>query len=168
MRIPAWRLALTGGAITILALAGVGLVLAGSPAAIDTASAERPGRGPVGDDLGRFGRPALGHRLAAAGRHLVHAEITVLDRDGNLVTHQLDRGTVRSIGGASLTIEEAGGTVVAVATDEATVVRLGRALGELADLEVGDDVIVHSRIEDGAPVARHVVRLPDWVDADPG
>jgi hypothetical protein len=182
MRMQPWRLALTGGAIAVLATAGVGLALAGSAAATNddgvtgpqstaaTVSLERPGRGPADSRLGpadeTFRHQArgasFGHRLAAAGRHLVHAEITVTDRDGNLVTHVLDRGTISSIGDGSLGIAEAGDGLVTVLTDETTVVRLGRAFGELADLEVGDEVLVHSRLEDGGIIAHHVVRLPVW------
>ena len=81
MRIPTWRLALTGGAIVILAVAGVGLVAASSnvgsePRAVGAAApsagpATGTGAGPLRQRLAqRLGRVAAGRPFAG---HLVHA-----------------------------------------------------------------------------------------------
>lgn len=170
MRIPTWRLALTGGAIVILVAVGVGLVAASTsapaapvaPAAAAPSGSPGPGgpagflRQRLGTHLGRL----AGERLLA--RHLVHATVTVTDKDGKLVTVQLDHGTLASIGSGSLSISEAGGSTVSVATDADTVVRLGGGAGKgtLGDLRVGDEIFVQSRIDGGATLAKHVLRVP--------
>jgi len=164
MRIPTWRLVLTGGAITILAVAGIGLVAASStpskPAA-NVAVAEET-KGPAasprikdGNAGARDGKHGL--RLLKAGRHLVHGVVTVTDRDGNLVTLQFDHGTVQSIGGGSLTIAEAGGGTQTVSTSDATKVHLGRQAGSLADVKVGAEIFVQSRIDGGTTLARRIL-----------
>ena len=168
MRIPTWRLALTGGAIVVLAAVGVGLVAA-SPSAPTAAAPPAaaapsfapgaPGVGPGEGPRARLGRLA-GERPFA--RHLVHATITVTDRDGNLVTIQLDHGTIASIGAGSVSIAEAGGSTVTVSTDASTVVFLGRGAGKgsLSDLKVGDQLFVQSRIDGGTTLAKHILRVP--------
>ncbi|HSL98339.1 MAG TPA: hypothetical protein VK831_07185 [Candidatus Deferrimicrobiaceae bacterium] len=168
MSIPRWRLAFTLSAAAVLAMVGVGWVLAGTQAAatvvepivIDTGQLESTegAGGTVARDPAH-GRPGVLRRLARA-RHLVHAEVTYLDREGQLVARQFDHGTIESIGYGSLTIREADGRTVTVTTDEETVVRLGRERGDLGDLAIGDDVVIHSRVEGDSPVARHVLRLP--------
>ena len=112
MRIPTWRLVLTGGAITLLAIAGIGLAAAaGAPVqpAASVATAEQTGRpdaagagqqgggqqGARQQGEARLRDGARGPRLLRFGRHLVHAEVTVTSRDGKLVHLQLDHGTVR-------------------------------------------------------------------------
>ena len=171
MRIPTWRLLLTGGAIVVLAAVGVGLVAASSsapsvsaapvaaaPSAAPGASAAGPGA--LREGLaGRIGR-ILAHRPFA--KHLVHATITVTDQNGNLVTFQLDHGTIASIGSGSLTISEAGGGTVTVSTDATTVVFLGGGAGKgaLGDLKVGDQLFVQSRLVGGTALAKHILRVP--------
>jgi len=175
MRIPTWRIALTGGAIVVLLVAGIGLVAAasnpgreparaaladptagpgasGSPNAMDGGDKRRLG-GWLRPKLDRIGRLAL-------GRHLVHVTATVTDKDGNLITIQLDHGTVQSIGGGSLAISEAGGTTVTVSTDDATVLRVGREKRSLADLAVGDEIFVQSRIDGGTTLAKRILEVP--------
>jgi len=161
MKIPAWRLALTGGALVILAGAGIGLASAAggdvSPAAEAPASAPDGAR-----------ERAAGARVDAAGprdvlrllRHVVHGELTVETRDG-LVTIQLDRGTIKAIGASSLTISEAGGSTVVVKTDDETRVWIGRERGTLDDLNIGDEVYVQSRVESNALAKRILVRPGD-------
>lgn len=172
MRIPTWRLVLTGGAIVVLGAVGVGLVAASSitPPAVATPAAAAPSSAPGAPDAGPAGGPlrnglagrlgrALGHPFAG---HLVHATVTVTDADGKLVTFQLDHGTIAAIGAGSLSIDEAGGATVTVSTDASTVVRLGRGagIGSLGDLKVGDQVFVQSRVDGGTTLARHVLRVP--------
>jgi len=182
MRIPAWRLALTGGAITILAVAGIGFAAATSgPAAPTTQPADpAPAAATTTDEAAdqaidltadlaadisvndRVG-PADGRalvRLLRAGRHLVHAEVTVTDRDGNLVHLQFDHGTVQSIGGGALTIAEAGGGTVTVATSDATIVRVGRDRGDIGDVQVGAEVIVQSRVDGSTVLAKRILVIP--------
>jgi hypothetical protein len=181
MRFPAWRVALTGGAITILVVAGIGVAAAaagpagtGGTAEIPAPAMPRTAAGNTdsadglttdlavdvvrGDGLGATDGRALG-RLLRAGRHLVHAEVTVTDRDGNLVHLQFDHGTVQSIGGGSLTIAEAGGGTVTVKTSDDTIVRIGRTRGDLGDVTVGAEVVVQSRV-DGGVIARRILVIP--------
>ena len=85
----------------------------------------------------------------------------MLDRDGKLVTYQLDHGTVSAVGGGSITIAEAGGTSVSVATTAETRVRKGAKPATLADLKVGDEVVVRSTVSGGTATAKLVVVPPD-------
>jgi len=173
MRIPTWRLVLTGGAILVLAIAGIGVAaaavtsgtqvatVAAAPAAdtatgtgTDTAPAaapQRPLAGGLDEDYGRLGR--LGSRL-------VHAEATVQDKDGNLIDIQLDHGTIQAIGNGSITISEAGNSTVVVKTDAETKVRIGREAGTLDDLKVGDEIFVQSRVDGGNALAKHILKKP--------
>lgn len=171
MRIPTWRLALTSGAILILAIAGIGIAAAagagGTPqvATVETAPstgtgndrapAAAPQRQPLGDGL----EEAYG-RLGRLGGRLVHAEATVLDKDGNLIEIQLDHGTIKAIGNGSITISEAGDSTIVVKTDENTKVRIGREEGSLNDLAVGDDIFVQSRVDGGTALAKHILKKP--------
>ena len=59
-------------------------------------------------------------RALQLGRRLVHADVTVTDKDGQLITLQLDHGKVQSIAGGKLTMTEAGGGTETVSTDDAT------------------------------------------------
>ena len=172
MRIPTWRLALSGGAILILAIAGIGIAAAAGvggtqqAATVDAAPAtdtgastdtnpaaapQRPLAGGLDEELGRLGR--LGGRL-------VHAEATVQDKDGNLIDIQLDHGTIQAIGNGSITISEAGNSTVVVKTDTETKVRIGREAGTLDDLKVGDDIFVQSRVDGGNALAKHILKKP--------
>jgi hypothetical protein len=169
MAIPRWRVVLIGGAAVALAVTGAGWALGASQGSGDiagprvagvdgapvTAAPDRSGGG--GDPA--FLRGTALRRLALA-RSLVHAEARYVDRAGNLVEHHVDHGTIHSMGRATITIDAADGATVTVTVDDETVVRLGRAPGELGDLEVGDEIVIHSRIDDGVALARHVVRLP--------
>ncbi len=173
MRIPTWRLALTGGAILVLALVGAGLVAASAsaPPAPATAPAAAASGAPTSSGGPVNGPAALGPRLRARlgaiferpfARRLVHATVTVTGANGQLVTLQLDHGTIASIGSGALTISEAGGGSVTVSTDTNTVVFLGGGAGRgsLSDLKVGDQVFVQSRVDGGTTFARHILRIP--------
>lgn len=163
MRIPTWRLVLTGGAITILAVAGIGFVAAANapaaPAANATTGEDQPSAKPDARQ-GKAGPGWRAGRLLKAGRHLVHAEVTVTDKDGNLVHLQLDHGTVASIGGGSLTISEAGGGTETVSTNDLTIVRVGHQRGDLGDVTVGAEVFVQSRVDGGTVLAKRVLVVP--------
>ena len=171
MRIPTWRLLLTGAAIVVLTVVGVGFVAASSntpaaPPAPPAAAASTapgttlPGSGGLRQQLGlRWGRFLADRPFA---RRLVHATITVTGQGGSLVTFQLDHGTIASIGNGSLTISESGGESVTVSTDANTVVFLGGGAGRgsLGDLKVGDQIFVQSRLDGGTALAKHVLRIP--------
>jgi hypothetical protein len=169
MRIPTWRLALTGGALVIFAVVGIGLVAAASapaasPSNVVTAAAtpgpaapaetNHPGRERFKD------RGAWGARLLRLGRHLVHAEATVTDKGGNLITLAFDHGTVKTFAGGTLTISEAGGGSETVTTDSTTVVHLRRKDGKLEDVTVGDEVFVQSRVDGGTTLAKRILIIP--------
>jgi hypothetical protein len=178
MRIPAWRLALTGGVLTILAVAGIGLATGANAPAAPRANAlaadetagpgtnagpnasTKPERKEGGAGLGKL-REGLGAgRLLRLGRHLVHAEVTVTDKDGKLVVLQLDHGTVQSVGGGTLTITETGGGTETVSTDDATIVYVGRKDGKLSDVKVGAELYVQSRIDAGTTLAKRILVVP--------
>jgi hypothetical protein len=181
MRIPAWRLALTGAVIIVLAVVGIGLATgANAPAApgTNTTAADQtaapgataapaapdasgnPARKNAAGRLGKLREGLLAGRLLRAGRHLVHAEVTVTDKDGQLVHLQLDHGTVQSVGGGSLIIAEAGGGTETLSTDDATIVHVGRKDGALKDVTAGDEVFVQSRIDGGSPLAKRILIVP--------
>jgi Cu/Ag efflux protein CusF len=166
MRIPAWRLALTGASILILAAVGVGLVAASSntPAAPASELVNVPVASPSasGDTARHPGLRKLLGRVGPAARHFVNGTLNYVDKDGDIVTVQLDHGTIASIGSGSMTITEAGGRQVTVSTDADTVVRLGggAGLGKLSDLRAGDEVFVQSRVDGSSTLAKHVLRVP--------
>ena len=168
MRIPTWRFALSGIAIVVLLALGIGFVAASSntashPSTAAAAASANPTASGAPDRKGANGLRGLlkgrGLRLGLGGR-VVHVTATVLDKDGNLIQLQLDHGTVQAIGGGSITIAEAGGTNATVSTDAATVIRTGRTKGTLGDLKVGDNVFVQSRIDAGATLAKHILKVP--------
>jgi hypothetical protein len=171
MRVPTWRLALGGGAVIVLIAAGIGLVAASNaPAApvpnvaaadptTGPASSARPGR-PDGRKAFGEHRGARGARLLRLGRHLVHVEETLTDRDGQLVVVWLDHGTVQSVADGKVTLSEAGGTSQTISTDDATIVRLGHTDGTLKDVTVGAEVFVQSRVVGGHPVAKRILIIP--------
>jgi hypothetical protein len=178
MRISAWRLALTGGVLTVLAVAGIGLatganapatprantLAAGETAAPGTSAgpnaSTKPDRKNAGAGLGKLRDGLGGGRLLRLGRHLVHAEVTVTGKDGKLVVIQLDHGTVQSVGGGSLTIAETGGATETVSTDDATIVYVGRKDGKLGDVKVGVELFVQSRIDGGKTLAKRILVVP--------
>jgi hypothetical protein len=171
MRIPTWRLALTGAALVVLAVAGIGFVAAaGTGGTQQTATVETaPSTGTTSDTAPAAApqRPSLDGgleeaygRLGRLGGRLVHAEATVLDKDGNLIEIQLDHGTIKAIGDGSITISEAGDSTVVVKTDAETKVRIGREAGSLDDLAVGDEIFVQSRVDGGNVLAKHILKKP--------
>ena len=184
MTIPRWRLALAAGAILVLSAFGGGVVQAvaaqaSTAPATSTASGAPTSvtTGPTanGSDLPTLAaerRLALRERLGDGGlgrlrKHLVHGTITVLDRDGKLITLQLDHGTVSAIGSGSVSIAEAGGTSVTVGTTAETRVRKDRKPASLTDLAVGDEVVVVSMVTDGTATARRIVVPPTAPTATP-
>lgn len=170
MRIPTWRLVLTGGAIVILGAAGIGLVAgAGTPTSstanvVSTLATSDPNdSAPPTQPAARQrleNRPAWGARLLRLRRHIVHVEATVTDRDGQLISIWLDHGTAQSVGGGSLTIAETGGSTKTVKTDADTIVRVGREDGSLNDIKVGAEVFVQSRIGAGGVLAKRILIIP--------
>jgi hypothetical protein len=128
------RLALVGAALLTLGILGSGTAMAASPAAARAAA------GP----------------LEKITRHIVHGTVVVQKRDGTLQTLQIDRGTIASISGGSITISEPGGSQV-VGTDAQTRVRKGGAKSSVAQLAVGDRVAVVSEVRGGTAVARLVL-----------
>ena len=177
MHIPAWRVALTGGAITVLAVGAIGLAAAaGAPPTSSGATAEQAATTDTGssesdlaielaadvqstDKLGPADGAKL-NRLLRLGRHLVHADVTVTDKDGNLVHLQLDHGTIQSIGNGTLVIAETGGGTETVTTSDATKVHVGRKAGTLGDLKVGAEVFVQSRLDGGTTLAKRIIVIP--------
>ena len=171
MRIPTWRLALTGAALVVLAVAGIGFAAAagtsGTQQAAPVEAAPAAGTGTDTTPAAAPQRPAVGGGLDEAygllgrlGGRLVHAEATIQDKDGNLIRINLDHGTIKAIGDGSITISEAGDSTVVVKTDTDTKVRIGRNAGTLADLKVGDQVFVQSRVDGANVLAKHILQRP--------
>lgn len=176
MRIASRVLAVAGAASLAIATGfgglavGAGLVGGGLPASPDLAPAaatDGDAASLVAGDLAVLapeleraaGDPpgALRQRLLRlAGRNVVHAEV-VVDRDGELVTFRLDRGTVSSVGSGTLSIAQAGGRSASVATTAETRVRRDRAKATLGDLESGDVAVVLSRVEGDTATAVFVL-----------
>ena len=166
MRIPTWRLVLTGGAIVLLLGLGIGFAAASTSTGTSSAAAlaaptaapgasAKPDRPRIGQRLREF----LGGSGRRLGGRLVHVTATVLDKDGNLIQLQLDHGTIQAIGNGSLTVAEAGGTTVTVSTDASTLVRIGPDKGSLTDLKVGQTIFVQSRIDGGTTLAKHILEV---------
>lgn len=157
MSIPRWRLAIVAAALLLLSAFGGGLVQAApAPASPSTAV----DGGPSGGARMAALRDRLGPReLGRLRKHLVHGTVTVLDRDGKLITLQLDHGTISAIGDGSITIHEAGDTSVTVATTSDTRVRKGPRPSNLEALEVGNEVIVVTVVDGSTATARRIVVL---------
>ena len=179
MTIPRTRLALAVGALVALVAVGGSLVQAAatpptSTAAtgVDDAAAVADADNALLDALTLTGDPtssaasagpqilALRDRIANVRGHLVHATVTVVDRDGALATYQLDHGTVSAVGGNSITIAEAGGTSVTVATSTETRVRKAARPSTLASLKVGDEIVVRSEVAAGSATATLILVVP--------
>jgi hypothetical protein len=170
MHIPTWRLVLTGGAVVMLAAAGIGLGAAAdapsnapggiSLAAPTTAAGTTAATQRVRPREQLGARAGWGARLLRLGRHIVHVEATVTDRDGKLITTWLDHGTVLSVGSGSVTVSENAGGSQTLKTDAATIVHLGKADATLADVKAGDEVFVQSRIDAGGALAKRILIIP--------
>lgn len=160
MTVPRWRIAIVAGALIVLSAVGGGLAQAAPVPVATTSSGTAPLPPFAGEHLmaprDRFGDRGIG-RLR---KHLVHGIVTVLDRDGKLITLQLDHGTIAAIGTNSITIAEAGDSSVTVATTAETRVRKNRQRASLAKLAVGDEVVVTSVVAAGAATARLIVVPP--------
>jgi hypothetical protein len=171
MTMPRWRLATIAGALIVMSTIGGGVAQAASASPASTASSSTVAHTTatlptaIGADLRLFvdeRRRALRDRFGDGGLgrlrgHLVHGTVTLLDRNGKLITHQFDHGTVSAIGGGSITIAEAGGSSVTVATTAETRVRKDRKPASLAALAVGDEVVVHSIVSAGSATARGIL-----------
>jgi hypothetical protein len=180
MTIPRWRLALAAGALVVLGAFGGGFAQAAvtpsAPAAGTDSAAAAADDALLLDSLVLAGDPTasgaalpvqllaarerLAGRLANLRGHLVHGTLTLLDRDGKLVSCQLDHGTVSAIEGASITIAEAGGASVTVSTTAETRVRKDAKPSTLANLKAGDEVVVRSIVDGGSTTAKLVVVPP--------
>jgi hypothetical protein len=135
------RLALLGTAVLTLGILGAGTVMAASPApSAGSAAGAKAAVGP----------------LAKIARHVVHGTVVIQRPDGTLQTLQIDRGTVASISGSALTINEPGGSQT-VTTDARTRVRRNGAKSTVASLAVGDKVIVVSELRGGTAVAQQIL-----------
>ncbi len=140
MRKNAGRLALVGTALLMLGVVGAGSVMAASPAPTTAAAVHKAAAGP----------------LVRMVRHVVHGTFVVQKPDGTLQTIQLDRGTIASISGATITISEPIGNQT-VTTNAQTRVRKGGVKSDVSKLAVGDKVAVVSVVEGGTPVAEFIL-----------
>ena len=132
------RIALLAAALLTLGIVGSGTVMAAQPAPAKVAKAVKAG---------------AVERLA---RHIVHGTVVIQRADGTLQTLQIDRGTIATVGGGTITIAEPGGSQT-VATDAQTRVRKNGAKSSMSALVVGDKVLVISDLATGSPVADLVI-----------
>jgi len=97
---------------------------------------------------GRVNKAVAGLRRLAAARKLVHATVLVdLPKLGGLTTIQLDHGTIKTVSSTSLSVSETGGTTATVQLGAETRVRKNAAKAAIADLKVGDEVFVMSKVD---------------------
>lgn len=171
MTTPRWRLAIVAGALLLMTALGAGLAQAAPSSASAAPAVSAPAAEPdlpssFGERL-RALRDRFGDgRLARFRQHLVHGTFTVLGRDGELITIQIDHGTVAAFEDGTITIAEAGDTTVTINTTADTKVRKDREPASLTALEVGDEVVVRSIVEGVAATARFIV-VPPAAPADP-
>jgi hypothetical protein len=131
------RFALVVAALLTLGIVGAGTVLAAQPA-------------PAAAKAAKAGA------LEKIARHIIHGTVVVQRADGTLQTLQIDRGTIASVGGSTITISEPGGDQT-VGTDAQTRVRRNGVKGDLTKLVVGDKVLVISGVTGGSAVADLIV-----------
>jgi hypothetical protein len=112
---------------------------------------------PVSTVAGARGPAAGPLRRLAAARQLVHATVVLDLPKTGLTTVQIDHGTISAVGATSLTIAETGGGKPSVTLESETRVRRNGAKAAIADLKVGDEVFVLSKVETGGTVAYLVV-----------
>ena len=143
MRRKAGRLALLGTALLMLGVVGAGSVMAASPA-------------PTAPTAAAAVKKAAAGPLVRMVRHVVHGTFIVQKPDGTLQTIQVDRGTIASISGATITISEPSGNQT-VATNAQTRVRKDGAKADVSRLAIGDKVLVISTVENGTPVADYIL-----------
>lgn len=106
-------------------------------------------------------------RRFARWTQLVHATLTV-DRPGTgIQTIELDHGTITALPAGSITISEAGGASVTVATDTSTRVRKERAKAALPDLRSGDQVVVVSAVGSTGPARALLIVVPPAASLSP-
>ena len=177
------RITVTAAAVLLLGLAAVGLVEAGvaigsnAPRSVPvgaSSSSDDPALAADVDALlaadqtttptanapskARINAAVAGLRRLAAARRLVHATVVVdLPNRGGLTTIQLDHGTISAVSATSLTVKEAGDATASVTLGDQTRVRRNAAKAAVADLKVGDEVFVMSKVEAGGTVAYLVV-----------
>jgi hypothetical protein len=153
----------TSAASAALDAAGLGLGLGTEEQTLDHGGL---GRGPGGPGLGLGGRGHGG--LGRLAERLVHSETIFLNDDDELVTRSADHGTVTAVTDTSITIDRADGQSVTIAMDEDTEAYEGREELDLADVEVGADVIVVAtqQADEAAATADVVKVIP--ADEDEG
>ncbi len=130
------RFALVVAALLTLGIVGAGTVLAAQPAPA--------------------AKSAKAGALEKIARHIIHGTVVVQRADGTLRTLQIDRGTIASVGGSTITIAEPGGDQT-VGTDARTRVRRNGVKSDLSKLVVGDKVRVISEVTGGSAVADLIV-----------
>lgn len=156
MKIPGWRVALIGAALSVMTVAGIGFAQAAPSLAPVVAPVA------VGDAIAPAASDSASNdaRLRPF-RRIVHGTITIDHPKEGLITVQVDGGTISAVDTDSITIAQAGGTSVTIAIDDKTRVRLGGKRSTAADLKPGQIVRVTSRLGDAnAATARLIVARP--------
>jgi hypothetical protein len=116
-------------------LAGVGIVAGGLfVAGLASASDTTPTAQVTGSSQAGTSNDAERPRLLQGA---VHADITASSVDGSTRTFSADRGRIEGVNGATVTLQQPGGTTVSVPTSESTCIRKDGQPASLQDLEVG-------------------------------
>lgn len=163
MRVPSWRVAVAGGALVILGIAGAGVAQAalsgGAAVPLPTGTAVQGGATANLTAATLAAQDVAIRRIAGIrfARNLVHAVVTVNRPSTGLLTVQIDHGTISAIGTGSMTISEAGATSVTVTTTTTTRVRVDGAKSSLSALKTGDEVYVASRLSASTATAALIV-----------
>ena len=83
--------------------------------------------------------PKGGHRGVRAGR-LVHGDLLVLGKAGELRNVRVDHGVLQSVDGTTLVLKEGDGSTVDIATTEQTKFVRDRQPAKITDLKPGDNI----------------------------
>jgi hypothetical protein len=93
-----------------------------------------------------------GPRARGAGlgmRRLVHGDLVVQGKGGELRSVRVDHGVLQSVDGSTLVLKEADGSTVDIPTTEQTKFVRDRQPAKITDLKAGDQVWT-MRLKDGA------------------
>jgi hypothetical protein len=128
--------------IKLTAVATSAAVLAGGAGVVLNASAADSSKSTTKKAAAAKKAKGPGARFA---RHAVHADFTIATKDG-FKTVTIDRGTVKSVNGNQLTVEESTkkltGKIVALTIPDGAKVRVDKKAAQLSDVKAGQHVNV--------------------------
>lgn len=122
----------------------------------------RPMHGPPGFIGGLGGLGGIG---GVVGFGVLHAELVVETADGTYETFATQRGTVDEVSEDSLTVTSEDGYSRTYVIEADSLVNSTR--GGIADVEVGDEVVVTAEVDGDTATARRVVDTTALAEHDP-